>query len=66
MDRFTDYLIVPLYRDDQLLASEQEKIEAILAQLSSYANTVSMAIKMIHLQDNRQENQLKAFLVNII
>lgn len=66
MDRFTDYVIVPLSRDDQLLASEDEKIEAILGQMSTYADSVSMAIKMIHLWDNRQENQLKVFLVNII
>ena len=66
MDRFTDYVIVPLSRDDQLLASEDEKIEAILGQMSTYADTVSMAIKMIHLWDNRQVNQLKVFLVNII
>lgn len=44
LSRFWDNLCVPLSRDDELLASEKDRIEATLAELATYADLVSLSI----------------------
>lgn len=54
--RFWDLLCVPLSRDDELLVSEKDRIEAVLAQLSSYSDLASLTVKIIHIVDGIQNN----------
>lgn len=42
--RFWDLICSPLARDDDLLASEKERVNTTLAELSSYSDLVGLAI----------------------
>ena len=53
-------------RDDELLISENDKIESILSQLKSYADLSTLAVKIIHLVEGRQDNSLESFIKNIL
>ncbi len=44
LSRFLDNLYVPLSRDDELLPSEKDKVEAVLGNLTAYADVVALAI----------------------
>jgi hypothetical protein len=66
LSRFWDNLVEPLTRDDELLASEHEKIESTFANIETYALLVSISIKIIHLQEGRQLNALESFTKNVL
>ena len=66
LSRFLDNLYVPLSRDDELLPSEKDKVEAVLGNLAAYADIVGLSIQTIHLDQNRSENCLETFVKNIL
>lgn len=66
LSRILDNLCAPLSRDDELLPSEKDKVEAVLGNLSAYADIVSLSIQAIHLDQNRSENCLESFVKNIL
>jgi hypothetical protein len=66
LSRFLDNLYVPLSRDDELLPSEKDKVEAVLSNLAAYADIVGLSIQTIHLDQNRSENYLETFVKNIL
>lgn len=47
--RYLDNLCVPLVRDDELLPSEKDRVEAILSNLATYADLVCLSIQTSHL-----------------
>ena len=49
LSRFLDNLCVPLVRDNELLPSEKDRVEATLSNLATYADLVSLSVQMIHL-----------------
>ena len=51
-------------RDDELLISENDKIESILSQLKSYADLSTLAVKIIHLVEGKQDNSLESFILH--
>ena len=44
LSRYLDNLSVPLSRDDELLPSEKDKVEAVLSNLAAYADLVNLSI----------------------
>jgi len=66
LSRFLDNLYVPLIRDDEVLPSEKDRVEATLSNLTAYADLVSMSIRTIHLDQNRSENCLENFVKSIL
>lgn len=46
--------------------SEHDKVEAVLAQLQTYADIVSLSISIIHLSNGAQDNPLESFIKQIL
>ena len=65
MSRFNDNLIEPVSRE-QISPSEQEKIEASFGHLDDYCSSLKLAIKMVHLHENRSDNTLEAMIKNLL
>ena len=65
MSRFNDNLIEPVSRE-QIAPSEQEKIEASFGHLDDYCSVLKLAIKMVHLHENRSDNTLEAMIKNLL
>ena len=48
------------------MPSEQDKIEAAFSHVPDYCTLIGLAIRMIHLHENRSDNALEAMIKNLL
>lgn len=65
MSRFNESLIEPVSRE-AFVPSEEERFSAAFAYVQDYTLMIGLAIKMIHLHENRSDNALEATIKNIL
>ena len=65
MSRFNDNLLEPIQRRE-FVPSEQERFNAAFGYVQDYAKMLGLAIKMVHLHENRNENAIEASIKNVL
>jgi hypothetical protein len=65
LSRFNDNLIEPANRSE-FVPSEQEKFDAAFSHASDYASMLGLAIRMVHLHENRSDNAIEASIKNVL
>ena len=65
LSRFNDNLIEPVTRP-KFIPSEEERFTAAFPYVKDYSIMLGLAIKMVHLHENRSDNAIEASIKNIL
>ena len=65
LSRLNDNLLEPVSRAE-FVPSEQEKFDAAFSYTQSYSSILGLAIRMVHLHENRSDNAIEASIKNVL
>lgn len=65
LSRFNENLIEPVTRS-KFVPSEQERFMAAFPYVKDYSSLLGLAIRMVHLHENRSDNAIEAAIKNIL